>query len=98
IPTPEGDLVGVDRMNGTVLWRKDTLARRDLGAPAAWQSSVAVGDFAGYLHVFDGATGELQARTRVDRSRIVAPPLVVNDILFVLTEGGELAGYRQQPR
>jgi outer membrane protein assembly factor BamB len=54
-----------------------------------------VGDFEGYVHFFDTATGKPQARVRADSSRVTAPPLVVNDLLFVQTEGGELAAFRQ---
>lgn len=97
VSTPEGELVGVNRATGDILWRTDLLARRALSGPAAWQASVAVGDFEGYLHVFSAGTGTLQARARADRSRIVAPPLVVNDMLFVLSEDGEISAWRQEP-
>ena len=40
------------------------------------------------------APDTLQARVRPDSARITSAPLVVNDMLYVLTDGGELAAFR----
>lgn len=89
-----GELLAVERASGRELWRHDQLLRRDLTAPTPFLASVVVGDFEGYLHFFDAATGKLQARIRADSSRITSAPLVVNDRLYVMTDGGELAAFR----
>lgn len=94
----DGDLVAYDRQTGRVLWKHQQLKRRDITGPTAWGNSVVVGDLDGYLHVFDAATGTLQARARVDNARISAAPLVVGELLYALADSGRLAAYRQAPK
>ena len=89
-----GELLAVERSSGRELWRQGQLGHRDLTAPTPFAGSVVVGDFEGYLHFFDAGTGTLQARVRADSARITSAPLVVNDTLYVVTDGGELAAYR----
>ncbi len=89
-----GELLAVERASGRELWRHDQLQYRDLTAPTPYGASVVVGDLEGYLHFFDVATGAPQARVRVESSRITSAPLVVNDQIYVMTDGGELAAYR----
>lgn len=94
-----GELLAVERASGREVWRRNDLAFRDLTAPTPFAGSVVVGDFQGYLHFFDAATGELRARVRADSHRITSAPLVVNDTLYVLTDGGDLVAYREdRPR
>ena len=82
------------RRSGREFWRHEQLRRRDITAPAAYGSSVVVGDFEGYVHWFGANTGSPQARAKTDKSRIVAPPLVLNDLVYVLTEKGKLYAFR----
>lgn len=89
-----GTLLAVERASGRELWRREELRFRDLSAPAPFGTSVVVGDFEGYLHFLNAATGALQARVRAHSSRIAAAPLVVNEQLYVLTDGGVLVAYR----
>lgn len=89
-----GDLLAVERSSGRELWRQKQLGFRDLTAPTPFGSSVVVGDFEGYVHFFDTAEGKLQARVRAASARITSAPLVVNDLLYVLTDSGELVAYR----
>jgi outer membrane protein assembly factor BamB len=87
-------LHAVSRRSGREAWQKEILLNRDITGPTAFRSSVVVGDFEGYLHWFDATSGELQARVRAGSDRISAPPLVVNDILYVLTDGGKLFAFK----
>lgn len=89
-----GELLAVERKSGRELWRQSQLRFRDLTAPTPFGSSVVVGDLEGYLHFFDSAAGQLQARVRAGSARITSAPLVVNDMLYVLTDGGELVAWR----
>jgi len=88
-----GELLAVERRSGRELWRYDGLGYRDLTAPVPFGSHVVVGDFEGYLHFLSAATGELQARVRAGSKRITSAPLVVGDMLYVLTDGGDLVAY-----
>jgi outer membrane protein assembly factor BamB len=83
------------RQTGSELWNHELLKNRDIAGPTAYQNSVVVGDFEGYLHFFDAATGKPQARVRLDSSRVTSAPLVVNDLLYVQSDGGKLAAFRQ---
>lgn len=89
-----GDVLAVERASGRERWRSSALAYRDLTAPTPFASSIVVGDFEGYLHFLDAATGELRARVRAGSHRITSAPLVVGDLLYVLTDGGELVAFR----
>ena len=69
----------------------------DVTAPIAFAASVVVGDFEGYLHWFDAVTGDLQARTQAGSERITSQPLVLNDRLYALNDGGTLSAYEIVP-
>ena len=86
------------RVSGAEVWKNELLLNRDISGPTAWQNSVLVGDYEGYVHFFDAATGELQARVRAGRDRVTSPPLAVNDMVYVQTDGGDLAAFRQTTR
>jgi len=90
-----GELHGLARATGQEVWRDGSLLNRGLTGPAAFGDAVVVGDFEGYLHWFDAATGELRARSRAGSHGIVSAPLVVNDLLLVLNDGGKLYAFRE---
>ncbi|MEO8445353.1 MAG: outer membrane protein assembly factor BamB [Gammaproteobacteria bacterium] len=89
------EITALSRQAGVELWKTDVLKNRDISGPAAFGNSVVVGDYQGYVHFFDAATGKPQARVRAGRARVSSPPLVVNDMLYVQTDGGDLAAFRQ---
>lgn len=89
-----GEVLAIERSSGRELWRHEELRNRDLTAPTPFGSSVVVGDLEGYVHFFEAATGKLQARVRVGGERITSAPLVVNEMLYVMTDGGKLVALR----
>lgn len=95
VSSDSSDLLAVSRQAGSELWKNESLKNRDITGPTAYQNSVVVGDLSGYVHFFDTATGKPQARVRVGSDRVTSPPLVVNDMLYVQTDGGDLAAFRQ---
>jgi len=95
VSTDKSDLQAFGRQSGSELWQSELLQNRDISGPTAYASSVVVGDFEGYVHFFDTVTGKLQARVSVGSDRVTSPPLVVNDMLYVQTDGGDLAAFRQ---
>jgi len=86
-------LIALTRRDGHELWRQESLMYRDISGPTPFGSSVVVGDFDGYLHWFDAATGKLQARVRAGGGRITTAPLVVNEMLYVVTDDGKLFAF-----
>lgn len=85
-----------DRLSGTTVWTQDKLRARGLTAPAVLGNLVVVGDFEGYLHFLDIATGEMVARISHGGEPLNAPPLVIGDLLIVLSGDGELSAYRRK--
>jgi outer membrane protein assembly factor BamB len=98
VSTDNGEIVAVERRSGRELWRYTELRNRDLTAPTPFGSSVVVGDFEGYLHWFTAGSGEPEARVRAGSARITAAPLVVNDLIYALTDDGDLVAYRDATR
>ncbi len=80
--------------NGSSLWKNDVLHGRKISAPAVLGEAVVVGDFEGYLHWFSQEDGRLMARSRVGKAAISSRPLVVDDVLYVYGDAGDLAALR----
>jgi outer membrane protein assembly factor BamB len=89
-----GDVVALRRRDGGVVWTQSALKNRGLSTPAVDGSSVIVGDFEGYLHFLDRATGKFVAREHPGSTRIAAPPLVMGGRIFVVDEGGHVVAYK----
>jgi outer membrane protein assembly factor BamB len=95
--TADGNVVAVRRKTGTPLWTQDALAHRGLSAPAVHAGAEAVGDFQGYVHWLDPATGALVARAKAGGKRISMPPVVAGDLLLVIDDDGHLDAFRAAP-
>lgn len=94
VATSDGDVVALKRRDGNVLWQQTGLKRRWLGPPALHGDAVVVGDFDGYLHWMDRDTGRFVARARPGDTRFAATPVVIDDRLFVIDDGGQIAAFR----
>jgi outer membrane protein assembly factor BamB len=79
---------------GDVAWSTESLMFRNLGTPAAIAQSVVLGDSSGTLHWLSRAKGEAQARVPTDGSAISVPPVVVGNLLIVMTRSGGLFAFR----
>ncbi|MFQ5633900.1 MAG: outer membrane protein assembly factor BamB [Gammaproteobacteria bacterium] len=88
-------LFAVSRRSGRELWRQETLLNRDATGPAPYGSSIVVGDFEGYVHWFDSRDGSSQARVRAGGDRVTSTPLVVNEMVYVMTDGGKLFAFEE---
>lgn len=91
----DSEVHAFDRLSGTTEWTQDALRARYLTAPAVLGDLVAVGDFEGYVHFLDITNGEMRARIEHGGEPIQAQPLVVGEMLLVLSADGELAAYRR---
>ncbi len=87
----------LDRYGGSVNWEQKKLAGRALTAPAASGDHVVVGDLEGYLHWLSREDGELTARVQLDDERIIAAPLIADDVVIAYSSGGVLGAYRVAP-
>ncbi len=84
----KGAVHALDRVNGTSLWKQDKLLNRNLSAPLALASAVAVGDVTGYVHLVSRETGEFVARVATDGSAISASPVATSSGFIVQTRKG----------
>jgi outer membrane protein assembly factor BamB len=92
-----GELIALQRNNGSELWRHDRLLRRQPTAPVVFMNTVVVGDFEGYVHFFSNADGSPVARVRVGKGMLSGPPAVIGGRLYVQSESGQLAVFEVQP-
>jgi outer membrane protein assembly factor BamB len=88
-----GNVWALDRFSGTSIWKQEQLTHRQVTGPAVFGDRVIVGDFEGYLHWLDKATGDITARVQIDSAPILTQPIVSNDILFAYSSGGTLSAY-----
>jgi outer membrane protein assembly factor BamB len=98
LATADGVVVSLARRDGTERWRNDVLARRGLSGPAVDGDAVVVGDYEGYLHWFDRASGELLGRTSTDGNRISNAPVAAGGLVLVQTDAGGVYAFRARPR
>lgn len=94
VSSATGHVMALDRGTGGTLWTQEGLEYRWPGTPAAIGRHLAVGDVEGYLHWLSADDGSFAARERVSRDPIRAAPVVVGDVVYVMTTNGTLAAYR----
>ncbi len=94
VATSSGELLAMKRRTGLEVWRNDSLKFRSLSAPVVLGEHVVVADFEGYLHWFDRATGSAAGRTRAVGDRVSNAPLVAGDLLYVISDKGDIAALR----
>ncbi|MBV9696404.1 MAG: outer membrane protein assembly factor BamB [Gammaproteobacteria bacterium] len=98
VATADGDLVALKARTGTEVWRQSALAHRRLSSPASMGDAVVIGDFQGYVHWLDKASGALAARVGTGKARISDAPVVVGDIVVVSNDRGQMNAYRVSAR
>jgi outer membrane protein assembly factor BamB len=91
-------VVAMKRSDGSVVWEQDTMKRRSLTAPALDGDALVVGDFEGYVHWLDKATGEIVARHKTDGERITNAAVTTDAGVFVQTDSGKLLAFRSTPK
>jgi outer membrane protein assembly factor BamB len=97
VSTSAGEVVALKRKTGIEVWRNDTLKNRGLSAPAALGEYVAVADLDGYVHFFDRATGAIAGREKAGHERVTNPPIVVNEMLYLIDDKGDVTALRAKP-
>ncbi len=86
-----GEVVAIDRATGTIIWRQKNLMYRELSRPVVHGDLLAVADLEGYVHWISPRDGRLVARAQPVSGRVSAPPLVLGNRLYVLSDNGRLA-------
>src|SRR5690606_34295342 len=80
--------------SGTTVWSQDALRARKLTAPVPFEGMIVVGDFEGYLHFLDTASGEMLARVSHGGEPLRVAPVVAGGPLLGLSDDGKLAAWR----
>lgn len=93
ISDAKSHLWAFDAQSGKVLWRQNELEARNITGPAMMGNYIVVGDSEGYLHWLSKEDGHISGRTRVNSSAIIAPPVVFDNTVYVVTTNGNLAAY-----
>ncbi len=83
----------LSRNSGAAVWKLDKLANRSLTAPEPIEDYVAVADYEGYVHLLSRYDGSIAGRLAVDGSGISSKLQVVDDVLYVYGNSGELSAY-----
>ncbi len=89
-----GDVWGLDETTGRAYWKQTDLHQRQLTAPVPYGDWLVVGDYKGYVHVLAQEDGRLVGRKRIFHSPIRAAPVVVGEVVLVLSSGGGLAALK----
>jgi outer membrane protein assembly factor BamB len=93
----DGIVAALKARTGAEVWRQNVLLHRGLSPIAVMDDSVVIGDFQGYLHFLDKASGALAARVGNGSGRISTQPLVVGDVVVVANDRGHINAYRVKP-
>lgn len=91
-----GEILSLSRRDGTEQWRDASLLRREPTLPVAFDTTVVVGDLAGYLHFFSNVDGEPVARVKLGGVAISSAPVVMGQRLYVQTDAGLLGSFEVQ--
>jgi outer membrane protein assembly factor BamB len=89
-----GHVIAMSRASGAVLWSQEALHMRRLTSPIASGDSVVVGDFEGYMHWLNVGNGELEGRSRADKTPIYGRLASDGELVFAQTESGRLVAFR----
>jgi outer membrane protein assembly factor BamB len=81
---------------GAEVWQQKALLHRGLSPIAVMDDTIVVGDFQGYLHWLDKASGALAARVGTG-ARISTQPLVIGDVVVVVNDRGQINAFRAKP-
>jgi outer membrane protein assembly factor BamB len=94
ISSADGDVVALRRRTGAELWRQKALAHRRLSAAVETNDAIVVGDYQGYVHWLDKATGAIAARAATGKVRISNAPVVAGDLMLVVNDLGKITAFR----
>ena len=92
----DGTVIAWRRADGERAWSTDKLRHRVLTAPLVIGRSVAIGDFAGFIHLVSREDGSLLNRLTTDGTAIAAAPALAGNTLVTVTAGGGIYGFQPQ--
>lgn len=97
VSTADGEVVALRARTGAEVWRQPALLHRGLSAPASMDDVIVLGDFQGYVHWLDKASGAIAARVSGGKTRISNTPVVAGNIAVVVNDRGQISTFRVGP-
>ncbi|MDX2421607.1 MAG: outer membrane protein assembly factor BamB [Amphritea sp.] len=85
-----GFIEAFDQRSSASVWRQAALENRQTTSPSVLGTTVVVGDYEGYLHFMSQVDGHFVARYKVDSDGLRGDTVAVDDVLYVLSNGGRL--------
>ncbi len=86
----QGSLMAYYKSGQGLRWEQAQLGRRELSKPSVLRSWLAVADVEGYVHFISQVDGHFVGRVRVDSDGVRADMRAEGNVLYVLTNNGEL--------
>ncbi len=90
----QGELTAYDLKTGDKLWQIDELEGRKPSAPLYINGLIAVGDYQGYVHIFNAINGKYMSRIEIGGDGISASPIESSKNIVVQTNNGTLAAIK----
>lgn len=87
---------GFDITSGASPWKQESLRDRSLTTPAVVAKYLAVGDYQGYVHLFNQDDGAMVARAASDGSAVTGQIIALKSGLVVQTDKGGVYAFRIQ--
>jgi outer membrane assembly lipoprotein YfgL len=84
------------RSNGESVWLSDKFQNRHLSGITSIGKVIVFGDYEGWVHFLDRATGAPLLRLPTDGSQVVGTPVRVGNTLAVTTEKGGVYAFRPE--
>ena len=89
----DGTVQAWRRADGERVWATEVLRYRSLTAPLVVGRSIAIGDFAGLIHLLSREDGTALNRLTTDGSAIAAAPVLAGNTLIAVTRSGGVFGF-----
>ena len=89
----DGTVQAWRRADGERVWSTNGLRFRGLTAPLVVGRSIAIGDFAGFVHLLSREDGAEFNRLTTDGSAIAAAPVLAGNTLIAVTRSGGVYGF-----
>ena len=91
-------VTAIDQRTSTVAWQQRALFKRGLRAAGAVIGSyIVVGDAEGFLHVLAQGDGHLMGRQKIDDDGIRSRPIVADNLVYCMGNGGKLVAFGIKP-
>jgi outer membrane protein assembly factor BamB len=89
----ESNVHALNRTDGTEKWKTESFKYRQLTKPSFYLGDIIVGDYEGYIHILDGANGNILARTRIGKDNFFSEPIVLGNLIVSYNKDGTLEAY-----